>query len=130
MKQLREFAQRKQDFDAQNARVVAISVDDQQHSRKVWDDVANHSAVILSDPGAKVIREYGLLHSKGHNGTDIALRATIIVDANGREAYRHVSSSVPDIRTADEVLAELKKMPEGKADRDFARSASRVAALK
>ena len=110
MKQLREFAQRKADFDAQNAQLVAVSVDDQMQARKVWEDVARQSAIILSDPGAKVTREYGLLHAKGHGGGDIALRATLIVDQAGREVYRHVSSSVPDIRTADEILSELKKL--------------------
>lgn len=109
MKQLREFAQRKADFDAQNAQVVAISIDDEVHNRKVWNDVANKNVAVLSDPGAQVIRQYGLLHSKGYKGQDIALRATLIVDENGREIYRHVSSSVPDVRTADEILAELKK---------------------
>jgi len=111
MKQLREFAQRKPDFDAQNAHLVAISVDDQIHARKVSEDVARKNAIILSDPEAKVIREYGLLHAKGHSGEDIALRATLIVDQAGREVYRHVSSSVPDTRTADEILGELKKNP-------------------
>ena len=110
MKQLREFAQRKQDFDAQNARVVGISVDDGEHARKVWEDVAHENLIVLSDPGAKVIREYGLLHPKGHADEDIALRTTLIVDSNGREVNRKVSSSVPDVRTADEILAELKKV--------------------
>jgi peroxiredoxin len=110
MKQLREFAQRKSDFDAQNARVVGISVDDLDHTRKVWDDVAHENMIVLSDPEAKVIREYGLLHPKGHSGEDIALRATLIVDSNGREVYRKVSSSVPDVRTADEILAQLKNV--------------------
>ena len=110
MKQLREFAQRKSDFDTQNARVVAISVDDMDHTRKVWDDVAHQNVIVLSDPDAKIIREYGLLHPKGHSGEDIALRATLVIDSNGREVYRKVSSSVPDIRTADEILAELKKV--------------------
>lgn len=107
MKQLREFAQRKSDFDAQNAQVVGISVDDMDKTRKVWEDVAHRNLIILSDPGAKVIREYGLLHPKGHSGEDIALRATLIVDSSGREVYRKVSRSVPDVRTADEILAEL-----------------------
>jgi peroxiredoxin len=109
MKQLREFAQRKSDFDAQNARVVGISVDDPEHTRKVWNDVAHHDLTVLSDPGAKVIRDYGLLHAKGYKDEDIALRATLIVDENGREVFRQVSSSVPDVRKADEILAELKK---------------------
>ena len=111
MKQLREFAQRKSDFDAQDARVVGISVDDMEHTRKVWNDVAHQNVILLSDPGAKVIREYGLLHVRGRGGEDIALRATLVVDSNGREVYRKVSSSVPDVRTADEILAELKKLP-------------------
>jgi peroxiredoxin len=111
MKQLREFAQRKSDFDAQDARVVGVSVDDLEHTRKVWNEVAKHDAIILSDPGAKVIREYGLLHAKGYKGEDIALRATLIVDKDGREVFRQVSSSVPDVRHADQILAELKKIP-------------------
>lgn len=109
MKQLREFAQRKPDFDAQNARVIGISVDDDAHTRKVWEDVTQRKLTILSDPGAKVIREYGLLHPKMHSDQDIALRATLIVDENGREVYRRVSSSVPDVRTADEILQRLRQ---------------------
>src|SRR5579864_6569503 len=108
MKQLREFAQREADFAKHDARVVAISVDDPEHARKVWEEAAQRKMTILSDPGAKVIQKYGLLHSKGHHDEDIALRTTIIVDEKGNEIYRKVSSSVPDIRTADEVLAELK----------------------
>lgn len=109
MKQLREFAQRKSDFDKVNAQIVAISVDDQQHARKVWDEAAQHNLTILSDPGTEVIRKYGLLHPKGHEGQDIALRTTIIIDEQGHEVYRKVSSSVPDVRTADEILAVLRQ---------------------
>jgi peroxiredoxin len=109
MKQLREFVQRKSDFDAQNAQIVGISVDDDTHTRKVWEDVAQRKLIILSDPHAKVISLYGLLHPKGYKDEDIALRATLIVDENGIEIYRKVSSSVPDIRTADEVLQRLKQ---------------------
>ena len=108
MKQLREFAQRKADFDKANTRVVAVSVDDQEYAKKVWQQAANRQVTILSDPAAQVIRQYGLLHPKGYKDEDIALRATLIVDENGREIYRKVSSSVPDIRSADEVLAALK----------------------
>jgi peroxiredoxin Q/BCP len=109
MKQLREFAQRKADFDAENASIVGVSVDDAAHTSKVWQEVAQRKLTILSDPGAKVIREYGLLHPKGYKDEDIALRATLILNENGVEVYRKVSSSVPDVRTADEILAELKK---------------------
>jgi peroxiredoxin len=52
-----------------------------------------------------------LLHAKGYKDEDIALRATLIIDENGREVFRQVSSSVPDVRKADQILAELKKIP-------------------
>jgi peroxiredoxin len=109
MKQLREFAQRKSDFDAANAVIVGISSDDEAHTRKVWEDVTKRKLTILSDPDTKVIREYGLLHPKGHKDEDIALRATLVIDENGREVYRKVSSSVPDVRSADEILVQLKQ---------------------
>ena len=75
----------------------------------MWDEVAHHNATVVSDPGAEVIRKYGLLHSKGHEDQDIALRATIVIDEQGREIYRKVSSSVPDVRTTDEILAVLRQ---------------------
>jgi peroxiredoxin len=109
MKQLREFAQRKPDFEKANAQIVAISVDDQQHARKVFEEAARRNLTILSDPNAEVIRKYGLLHPKGHEDQDIALRTTIVVDEQGREIYRKVSSSVPDLRTADEILAVVRQ---------------------
>lgn len=115
MHQLREFARRKADFDAQNAEIIGISVDDAAHARKVWEEVAQRRVSILSDPDAKVIREYGLLHPKGHGGDDIALRATLILDDNGVEVYRRVSSSVPDVRTPDEILLQLKQLPSEKS---------------
>ena len=108
MKQLREFAQRKPDFDKANTELVGISVDDVPHSRKVWDQAAHNKVTILSDPGAQVIRKYGLLHEHGRGDEDIALRATIVLDENGREIYRKVSSNVADLRTPDEVLAVVK----------------------
>lgn len=84
-------------------------MDDQQRARKVWDEDAQHNVTILSDPSAEVIRKYGLLHPKGHEDQDIALRTTIVIDEQGREIYRKVSSSVPDLRTADEILAVVRQ---------------------
>ena len=41
MKQLREFAQHKSDFDQLHVRVVGISVDDQEHAKLVWEKQIN-----------------------------------------------------------------------------------------
>ena len=107
MSQLREFAQRKADFDRQNIKIVAVSVDDVAHAREVWEKAANREYPVLSDPGANVIREYGLLHTKGHGGEDIAIRTTIYVDANGREVFRRVSTSAMDVPKVNEILERI-----------------------
>jgi len=111
MKQMREFAQQKSDFDKLNAELVGISVDDQEHAKKVWDEVAKREVTILSDPGAKVIRQYGLVHEKGHSGEDIALRTTVIVDEQGDEVFRQVSVTPMDTRKPEEILAKLRELP-------------------
>jgi peroxiredoxin len=69
--------------------------------------LARHFAV-LSDPGAIVIRKFGVLHPHGH-GRDIALDTTLLVDAKGIERWREVSQTLPDLPTADEVLTRIRK---------------------
>lgn len=108
MSQLREFAQHKADFDRINTRIVALSVDDVAHAREAWQKAANRQFTVLSDPGAKVIREYGLLHPDGHGGHDIALRTTIYIDPNGKEVWRRVSTSVVDVPKVKEVMERIQ----------------------
>jgi peroxiredoxin len=117
MAELREFAQRSSDLNRLGVLLVPVSVDDQQHAHEVWKKVANEKFPILSDPGATVIKKYGLLHQGGgaaHGGTDIALRTTLLIDTEGRERWRRVSKSVPDIPKSDETLADIKKTQEQK----------------
>jgi peroxiredoxin len=108
MKQLREFAQHKSEFNELHVRVVGISVDDQEHAKLVWDKQVDRSFPILSDPGAKVIREYGLLHEHGKGDEDIAIRTTLLIDEQGREQWRRVSTTVLDIPTAEEALKQIR----------------------
>jgi len=110
MNQLREFAQHAGEFEQAKARLVAISVDDQEHAHLAWDKKADHQFVVLSDPGARVIREYGLLHPQGYNDTDIAIRTTFVIDENGRERWRKVSSTAFEVPKAAEVLQQLREM--------------------
>ncbi len=107
MTQLREFARHKKQFDERKIQVVAVSVDDMQHVRQVWEKVTNHNFRILSDPGAKVIRKYGLLHAGGADGKDIAIRATIFIDEQGVERWRRVSETVPDIPSVNDALQRI-----------------------
>jgi len=109
MRQLREFAQHKAEFDQLRVRVVGVSVDGQEDAHKVWDKMTGQQFTILSDPGAQVIRSYGLLHEKGHFGDDIAIRTTLFVDGEGRERWRRVSESIPDIPKPEEVLSRIRE---------------------
>ena len=108
MMQLREFARRQSDFSQLDTRIVAISVDDVKHNHDVWEKVAQKQFPVLSDPGADIIRQYGLLHPHGKGEEDIALRTTLLVDSNGIEQWRRVSETVPDIPKADEILARIR----------------------
>ena len=111
MMQLREFARHTTDFNQLDTRIAAISVDDVEHNRTVWEKVTQKQFPVLSDPGANVIRQYGLLHSAGKGDTDIALRTTLLINAQGVEQWRRVSETVPDIPKAEEVLARIRKSP-------------------
>ena len=115
MTELREFAQRSRDVEKLGVRLVGISVDDQEHAREAWEKSGSRKFTILSDPGAKVVRQYGLVHEKGHADSDIALRTTLLIDPEGHERWRRVSKSIPDIPTPDETLSEIKKAQEQKS---------------
>jgi peroxiredoxin len=110
MRQLREFAQHAGEFEQAKARLVAISVDDQEHTHLVWDKQAGRKFVVLSDSGAQVIRQYGLLHPHGKGDDDIALRTTFVIDEEGRERWRKVSATIPEVPKAAEVLQQLHEM--------------------
>jgi peroxiredoxin len=109
MTELREFARHSEELEKLGIRLVPISVDDREHAHDVWEKVADKQFTILSDPGAQVIRRYGLLHQAGHTENDIALRTTLLIDPDGREKWRRVSQSVPDIPSWDETLSMIKQ---------------------
>lgn len=93
-----------------NTRVVAISVDDRKHARQVWEKTLSRQFTVLSDPGARVIRTYGILHpGAGDMGQDIALDTTLLMDVDGRERWRRVSQTITDHLTAEDVLERLRR---------------------
>ena len=57
-----------------------------------------------------MITSYGLLQrGAGMNGQDIALDTTLLVDVDGRERWRHVSRTLSDLPTAEEILTRIRK---------------------
>jgi peroxiredoxin len=107
MSQLREFAQHSQEFEAQNIHIVAISSDDEEHAKLVWNEKVERKFPVLSDPGAKVISQFGIVHSHGHGDEDIAIRTAIFLDENGIEQWRRVSTSASDAPKVAEILGRI-----------------------
>jgi peroxiredoxin len=90
--------------------VLAISVDDREHARSVWEKVVDRQFAVLSDPGARVIRTYGLLHPAGGiDGGDIALDTTLLIEVDGRERWRRTSQTLPDLPSAEQILARVRE---------------------
>ncbi len=102
MAELREFAQHKSDFDAANTELIAISTDDPQHAKKVWEEAAGRKIDILMDPGFKIISAYGL---HGEEGTE---RTLVLIDSKGNEAFRVSTNGVDETKMPAELLAKAK----------------------
>ncbi len=79
-----------------------------EHAHSVWDKAVEKQFPVLSDPGAKVIQKYGLLHANGKGDTDIAIRTTLLIDEQGVERWRRVSETVPDIPKSAEILERIR----------------------
>ncbi len=114
MRQLREFAQQKAEFDKLDVRLLAISAEGPEHTRMVWKKSAGEKFPVLSDAGAKVIREYGLLDAESSPGNEIAIRTTLLVDEKGIERWRQVSDKVRDVPSPADVLQRIREFSESK----------------
>jgi peroxiredoxin len=62
---------------------------------------------LLSDPDMRLIDAYGLRHREGHDGEDIALSASILIDGGGIVRWTSVSRNVRLRPTPGEVLAAI-----------------------
>jgi len=66
---------------------------------------------ILSDPDMRLIDAYGLRHKEAHDGGDIALSASILIDGDGIVRWASVSKNVRIRPTPAEVLAKIDALP-------------------
>jgi peroxiredoxin len=62
---------------------------------------------ILSDPDLRMIDAYGLRHVAAHDGQDIALSATVLIDTEGVVRWTSVTRNVRVRPNPDEVLAAI-----------------------
>jgi peroxiredoxin len=111
---LRSFQQRLSDFNARGVRVVAISVDAPEVSRRHCQNLGL-TYTFLSDPKAEVIHRYNLLHpGGGPRGTDIARPGEFLIDTTGTVRWVNLTESAAVRARPEQVLKAFDGL-EGKA---------------
>ena len=103
-KQFCSYAERADDMSALGATVVGISAQDvDSHSKFVTEN--GIPVPLLADTDKKVAKSYGA--SAPVVGTR---RAVVIVDAEGKVAYKHVHTLGLDYQTVDQIREELARV--------------------
>ncbi len=91
---MRGFEDRLKDFDARGIRVVGISVDSPEVTRR-HAAKQGYTFLFLSDENAQVIRRYDLLHLRaGRGGHDISRPAEFLLDSNGVVRWVNLTGDV------------------------------------
>jgi peroxiredoxin len=107
---LRSFERHLPEFAARNARIVAISVDSPEESRKLSAS-QGYTFPILSDPQAVTIRAYGILHPHGgEDGRDIARPAEFLVDRDGTIRWENLTENLLARLRPETVLAAVDRL--------------------
>ena len=110
---MRGFQHRLSEFDARGVRVVGISVDspevNQRQSQKL-----GYRFPLLSDPDAKIIRRYDVLHpGAGPKGVDIARPAEFLLDSNGIVRWVNLTENIAVRARPEQVLEALNLLSSG-----------------
>ena len=98
------------EFEARGIRVVGISVDppdiNQRQSQKL-----GYTFPLLSDPKAKVIRRYDVLHpGVGPKSADIARPAEFLIDSNGVVRWVNLTDNIAVRARPEEVLGAFSEL--------------------
>lgn len=110
---MRGFQHRLSEFDVRGIRVVGISVDPQEVSRRQSQKLG-YTFPLLSDPEAKVIRRYDVLHrGAGPKGANIARPAEFLLDSNGIVRWVNLTDNIAVRARPDQVLKALDQLPVG-----------------
>jgi len=107
---LRSFQQRLPDFNARDIRVVAISTDTEDVTRRHCQK-RGFTYRFLSDPKAEVIGRYGLLHQgAGPQGADIARPAEFLMDSTGTVRWVNLTESAVVRARPEQVLKAFDEL--------------------
>jgi peroxiredoxin len=107
---LRSFQQRLPDFAARGITVVAISVDPPDINKRQSQKLG-YTFPLLSDPNAKVIRRYDVLHpGAGPKGADIARPAEFLIDSNGVVRWVNLTENIAVRARPEQMLEALNQL--------------------
>ena len=101
---MRSFQQKLTEFDSRGITLVGISVDSPEINRRQSQKLG-YTFPLLSDPAAKVIRRYDLLHpGAGPKGADIARPAEFLLDSNGIVRWVNLTENIAIRARPDQLL--------------------------
>jgi peroxiredoxin len=107
---LRSFQQRLPEFEARGIRLVGISVDPPEINRR-QSQKRGYTFPLLSDPNAKVIRRYDVLHpGAGPKGGDIARPAEFLLDSNGIVRWVNLTDNIAVRARPGQTLEALNQL--------------------
>jgi peroxiredoxin len=107
---LRSFQQRLPEFEARGIRLVGISVDPPEINRR-QSQKRGYTFPLLSDPNAKVIRRYDVLHpGAGPKGGDIARPAEFLLDSNGIVRWVNLTDNIAVRARPEQALEALNQL--------------------
>jgi peroxiredoxin 2/4 len=107
---LRSFQQRLPEFEARGIRVVGISVDPPEINRRQSQKL-RYTFPLLSDPTAKVIRRYDVLHpGAGPRSADIARPAEFLIDSNSVVRWVNLTENIAARARPEQVLEALNQL--------------------
>lgn len=110
---MRSFQKHLSEFDARGVRVVGISVDPPNISQRQSQKLG-YTFPLLSDPNAKVIRRYDVLHpGAGPKGANIARPAEFLLDSNGIVRWVNLTDNIAVRARPEQVLEALNQPSPG-----------------
>jgi peroxiredoxin len=108
MAELGELEKHHADFDKRNTRIVAVSVQDLEESKKTQELFPN--LVVVSDVDLSLTKVADVIHPhSAQDGSDTAAPATLLIDAKGNVRWESRPESFLKRLTPDEVLAAVDK---------------------
>jgi peroxiredoxin len=107
---LRSFQHRFSEFDTRGIRVVAISVDPPDINKRQSQKLG-YTFPLLSDPDAKIIRRYDVLHpGAGPKGADIARPAEFLLDSDGIVRWVNLTGNIAVRARPEQALEALNQL--------------------